>query len=296
MSEKREYLEPAQPQSEYQDPSYDDGERGLFSSNHGPSSSQQQQNRPQAYQQQYPPNNVQQQYPPQNNQQQYPPQNNQQQYPPQYQQQSPPQYQEPYMQHQQQQYNSYQNNLGYNGPAPSTEPIHLTLINPQRPNSGFSSAFPERLRALARSPIDHAKWSQFIQELNSVLAKAPGSVANGFADFWVVRLATLGTATHARNMYSDRVFNNAMELVEKYNQLVFVQSGLSARLKVVSDISSSSSSCSSNDGHKNAHGRVQQRRENRRERREDRRERREERRGNYHGNESKSLELVIERV
>ncbi|KAJ2267197.1 hypothetical protein GGH14_006121, partial [Coemansia sp. RSA 370] len=196
MSEKREYLEPAQPQSEYQNPSYEDGERGLFSSNHGPSSSQQQ----------YPPQNNQQQYPPQNAQEQYPPQNNQQQY--------PPQYQEPYMQQQQHQYNSYQNNSGYNGPAPSTEPIHLTLINPQRPNSGFSLAFPERLRALARSPIDHAKWLQFIQELNSVLAKAPGSVANGFADFWIVRLATLGTATHARNMYSDRVFNNAMELVE----------------------------------------------------------------------------------
>ncbi|KAJ2287673.1 hypothetical protein IW139_005649 [Coemansia sp. RSA 353] len=278
MSEKREYLEPAQPQSEYQNPSYEDGERGLFSSNHGPSSSQQQ----------YPPQNNQQQYPPQNAQEQYPPQNNQQQY--------PPQYQEPYMQQQQHQYNSYQNNSGYNGPAPSTEPIHLTLINPQRPNSGFSSAFPERLRALARSPIDHAKWLQFIQELNSVLAKAPGSVANGFADFWIVRLATLGTATHARNMYSDRVFNNAMELVEKYNQLVFAQSGLSARLKVVSDISSSSSSCSSNDGRKNAHGRIQERRENRRERREDRRERREERRGNHYEHGSKSLELVIEHV
>ncbi|KAJ1774494.1 hypothetical protein LPJ67_006821, partial [Coemansia sp. RSA 1938] len=173
------------------------------------------------------PSSSQQQYPPQNNQQQYPSQNNQQQ--------SPPQYQEPYIQQQQQQqqYNSYQNNSGYNGPAPSTEPIHLTLINPQRPNSGFSSAFPERLRALARSPIDHAKWLHFIQELNSVLAKAPGSVANGFANFWIVKVATLGTATHARNMYSDRVFNNAMELVEKYNQLVFSQSGLVARLKVV---------------------------------------------------------------
>ncbi|KAJ1754999.1 hypothetical protein LPJ54_007103, partial [Coemansia sp. RSA 1824] len=110
MSEKGEYLEPAQPQSEYQDPLYEDGERGLFSSNHGPSSSQQQQ------------------YPSQNSQQQYPPQNSQQQY--------PPQYQEPYMQQQQHQYNSYQNNSGYNGPAPSTESIHLTLINPQRPNSG----------------------------------------------------------------------------------------------------------------------------------------------------------------
>ncbi|KAJ1779076.1 hypothetical protein LPJ67_005991, partial [Coemansia sp. RSA 1938] len=218
MSEKREYLEPAQPQSEYQDSSYEDGERGLFSSNHGPSSSQQQ----------YLPQNNQQQYPPQNAQQQYPPQNNQQQ--------NPPQYQEPYMQQQQQQYNSYQNNSGYNGPAPSTEPIHLTLINPQRPNSGFSLAFPERLRALARSPIDHAKWLQFIQELNSVLAKAPGSVANGFANFWIVKVATLGTATHARNMYSDRVFNNAMELVEKYNQLVFSQSGLVARLKVVTGV------------------------------------------------------------
>ncbi|KAJ2203521.1 hypothetical protein IW145_004019 [Coemansia sp. RSA 521] len=278
MSEKREYLEPAQPQSEYQNPSYEDGERGLFSSNHGPSSSQQQ----------YPPQNSQQQYLPQNSQQQYSSQNSQQQY--------PPQYQEPYIQQQQQQYNSYQNNSGYNGPVPSTEPIHLTLINLQHPNSGFSSAFPERLRALARSPIDHAKWLQFIQELNSVLAKAPGSVANGFADFWIVRLATLGTATHARNMYSDRVFNNAMELVEKYNQLVFAQSGLSARLKVVSDISSSSSSCSSNDGRKNAHGRIQERRENRRERREDRRERREERRGNHYEHGSKSLELVIEHV
>ncbi|KAJ2203631.1 hypothetical protein IW143_005747 [Coemansia sp. RSA 520] len=279
MSEKREYLEPAQPQSEYQNPSYEDGERGLFSSNHGPSSSQQQQ---------YPSQNSQQQYPPQNSQQQYSSQNSQQQY--------PPQYQEPYIQQQQQQYNSYQNNSGYNGLPPSTESIHLTLINSQRPNSGFSLAFPERLRALARSPIDHAKWLQFIQELNSVLAKAPGSVANGFADFWIVRLATLGTATHARNMYSDRVFNNAMELVEKYNQLVFAQSGLSARLKVVSDISSSSSSCSSNDGRKNAHGRIQERRENRRERREDRRERREERRGNHYEHGSKSLELVIEHV
>ncbi|KAJ2537973.1 Myosin type-2 heavy chain 1 [Coemansia sp. RSA 1822] len=195
MSEKRENLEPSQPQSECQDPSYEDGERGLFSSNHGPSLSQQQ-------------------------------------YPPQYQQQHPPQYQEPYIQHQQQQYNNYQDNLSNGEPAPSAEPIHLSLINLQRPNSGFSLAFPERLRALARSPIDQTKWLQFIQELNRVLAKAPGSVANGFADFWIIRLATLGTATHARNMYSDRVFNNAMELVEKYNQLVFAQSGLAARLKL----------------------------------------------------------------
>ncbi|KAJ2538794.1 Myosin type-2 heavy chain 1 [Coemansia sp. RSA 1853] len=45
-------------------------------------------------------------------------------------------------------------------------------------------------------------------------------------------------------MYSDRVFNNAMELVEKYNQLVFAQSGLTARLKVVSDMTSDNSSCS----------------------------------------------------
>ncbi|KAJ2526593.1 hypothetical protein GGH20_003440 [Coemansia sp. RSA 1937] len=254
MSENKEYLEPAQPQSEYQNPSYEDRERGLFSSNHGPSSSQQQ-------------------YPPQNNQQQYPPQNNQQ---------NPPQYQEPYIQQQQQQYNSYQNNSGYNGPAPSTESIHLTLINPQRPNSGFSLAFPERLRALARSPIDHAKWLQFIQELNSVLAKAPGSVANGFANFWIVKVATLGTATHARNMYSDRVFNNAMELVEKYNQLVFSQSGLVARLKVVTGVTPSNASSGPNDNHKNLYGKPH--------------ERREEKKRHHNKNESKSLELVIERA
>ncbi|KAJ2495700.1 hypothetical protein GGH96_006291 [Coemansia sp. RSA 1972] len=268
MSEKREYLEPAQPQSEYQDSLYEDGERGLFSSNHGPSSSQQHQNQPPVYHQQYPP---------QNNQQQYPPQNN-------HQQQYPPQYQEPFMQHQQQQqqqYNSYQNNSSNGGPAPSTKPVHLPLINPQRPNSGFSSAFPERLHALARSPIDQTKWSQFIQELNSVLAKAPGSVANGFADFWIVKVATLGTATHARNMYSDRVFNNAMELVEK-SQLIFTQSGLVARLKVVTGMAPSNASSGSNDGHKNVYGKIQ--------------ERREEKKGHHHENESKSLELVIERV
>ncbi|KAJ2118824.1 Myosin type-2 heavy chain 1 [Coemansia sp. RSA 720] len=46
-------------------------------------------------------------------------------------------------------------------------------------------------------------------------------------------------------MYSDRVFNNAMELVEKYNQLVFAQSGLTARLKVVSDMTSDNSNCKS---------------------------------------------------
>ncbi|KAJ2405999.1 hypothetical protein J3F80_003776 [Coemansia sp. RSA 2526] len=252
------------PQSEYQDSSYEDGERGLFSSNHGPSSSQQQ----------YPPQNSQQQYLPQNSQQQYSSQNSQQQY--------PPQYQEPYIQQQQQQYNSYQNNSGYNGLPPSTEPIHLTLINPQRPNSGFSLAFPERLRALARSPIDHAKWLQFIQELNSVLAKAPGSVANGFANFWIVKVATLGTATHARNMYSDRVFNNAMELVEKYNQLVFAQSGLSARLKVVTGVTPSNASSGPNDNHKSLYGKPH--------------ERREEKKRHHNKNESKSLELVIERA
>ncbi|KAJ2146520.1 hypothetical protein IW136_000543 [Coemansia sp. RSA 678] len=266
MSEKRNYLEPARPQSEYQDPSYEDGERGLFSSNHGPSSSQQQQ-------QQYSPQNSQQQYPPQNSQQQYPPQNSQQQ--------NPPQYQELYAQPQQE-YTSYQHNSNYNGPASSTEPIYLSLINPQRPSSGFSSAFPERLRTLARGPIDHTKWLQFIQELNSVLAKAPGSVTNGVTDFWIVRLATLGMSTHARNMYSDRVFNNAMELVEKYNRLVFAQSGLVARLKVVANTASSNYSYGSNDGHNNAHGRAQERREDRRER--------------HNENESKSLELVIERV
>ncbi|KAJ2655375.1 hypothetical protein IW148_006076 [Coemansia sp. RSA 1199] len=55
MSERREYLEPAQSQSEYQGSLYEDGEREMFSSNHGSSSSQHQQTRPPVHhQQQYP--------------------------------------------------------------------------------------------------------------------------------------------------------------------------------------------------------------------------------------------------
>ncbi|KAJ2317312.1 hypothetical protein IWW52_003193 [Coemansia sp. RSA 2704] len=106
------------------------------------------------------------------------------------------------------------------------KPIRLRLINPSRPQSGFSRATPERLHALARRPINTNKWTLFIEELNAALEKVPGSLANNVADFWVVSLVTLGMSAHARDMYADRQYNKVSEVVEKYNRAEFTEYGI----------------------------------------------------------------------
>ncbi|KAJ2356796.1 hypothetical protein GGF43_001852, partial [Coemansia sp. RSA 2618] len=136
-------------------------------------------------------------------------------------------------QQQQQQFGAHQNNNYNNNNNGPVEPIRLSLVNPQRPQNGFTTVVPERLHMLAHGPIDDTKWSQFIHELNEILAKAPGTVTNGVADFWLVKIATLGTVEHARDMYKDRVFNKATAVVEKYNIGDFAKCGIAVHLKIV---------------------------------------------------------------
>ncbi|KAJ2186072.1 hypothetical protein EV181_003515, partial [Coemansia sp. RSA 532] len=85
--------------------------------------------------------------------------------------------------------------------------------------------------------VDAVKWTQFVQELNGVLAKMPGSLVNNVADFCIINMATLGMVSHVRDMYNDHVFNRAMQVVEKYNRIDFTQFGISARLRVIKDMS-----------------------------------------------------------
>ncbi|KAJ2826351.1 hypothetical protein IWW50_002404 [Coemansia erecta] len=265
------------------------------------------------YQQQQPPQYnsngsgypSQQQQPPQYNnngggypsQQQQPPQYNnngggypsQQQQPPQYNNngggypsQQPQQYNNgeyPSQQQQQQrppQYSSNDSSCGASSSPP--EPIYLPLINSLRPQNGFSQSIPKRIHTLARRPIDSAKWTQFITELNETLHKVPGTLVKGVTNCWLTNLVTLGIAHRAGEMYKDKVFNNAMEVVEKYNRVEFAQFGIRAQLVVVKDEAVVEQECGSHA----AHNRMYEKRQHRRERRGE-------------ANEA-TLELVIDRA
>ncbi|KAJ1830979.1 hypothetical protein LPJ70_006808, partial [Coemansia sp. RSA 2708] len=188
MSEKSDYSAA---------PEYEDSERGLFGGR--PNRPAQPGFRPPPQQHQQGPNphqqgpNPQHQQGPNPHQQGSNPQQQQGPYSPPPQQQYSGQYNQQYNQpfnQQQQQYPNY--NVQGGGNSNNAEPIRLPLINPMRPQSGFSQAMPERLRALTRRPIEQAKWSVFIEELNTQLKKTPGSLANGVSQYWITKVATLG--------------------------------------------------------------------------------------------------------
>ncbi|KAJ2828325.1 hypothetical protein IWW50_001441 [Coemansia erecta] len=202
MAEKTANTEPV-PQDESSPPAYDEGLRGL-----GTSFSSQQPPPPPSFQQQQP-------YPPLNSNGGYPPQPQQQLHSDGY----------PFQQQQQFYGSAYE--------PPPLAPIHLPLVNPQRILSGFSLAIPERMHALARHPIDASKWTQFVQELNDELRKAPGSLAKNVANFWLANLVTLGIASHAFDFFKDRVINHAMEVVEKHNRVEFARCGIHVQLVVI---------------------------------------------------------------
>ncbi|KAJ2003681.1 hypothetical protein GGI04_002882 [Coemansia thaxteri] len=100
-------------------------------------------------------------------------------------------------------------------------------------SSGFSMVMPDRLHQLTRRPIEPSQWTSFMQELNDILRKSPGALAQGVTDFWLVNIATLGLAWTARNMYQSRVEGKATEAVERYNRAEFSAWGIRARFEVV---------------------------------------------------------------
>ncbi|KAJ2247382.1 hypothetical protein GGI13_005065 [Coemansia sp. RSA 455] len=188
-----------------------------------------------------------------------------------------PSYNAPYQLPQQQpQYPPQQPSLGLN------EPICLTLLNPRMISSGFTMVMPDGVHRLAPRPVDPAKWTLFMQELNDTLRKAPGTIAQEVSDFWLVNLATLGMAGHARNMFQSRVEGKAAAIVEKYNRAEFATWGIRVHFDVitVTDVDGSGPS-------------VVVVNQAGRHRREDRRQRRDDRRGAANGS---TLELVIERA
>ncbi|KAJ2155949.1 hypothetical protein GGF46_005504 [Coemansia sp. RSA 552] len=111
--------------------------------------------------------------------------------------------------------------------------VRITLVNTQRIASGFSQALPNRVRQLATDPVDADKWAGFIKRLNAALEKAPGGLLNGVADFWLVGLATLGTAGMARDAYARKVLGRAFEAVEEANQGDLANWGLNAKLEII---------------------------------------------------------------
>ncbi|KAJ2065301.1 hypothetical protein GGI17_000353 [Coemansia sp. S146] len=189
---------------------------------------------------------------------------------------SPP-YSTPYQLPQQpQQYQPQQPSL------PLGEPICLTLLNPRMISSGFTMVMPDGLHRLAPRPVDPAKWTLFMQELNETLRKAPGTITQEVTDFWLVHVATLGIAGHARNMFQSRVEGKAAAIVERYNRAEFAAWGIRVHFDVVTvtDVDGSGPPVVVIN---QAGGR----------RREERRQRRDDRRSTANKN---TLELVIERA
>ncbi|KAJ2664843.1 hypothetical protein IW148_001888 [Coemansia sp. RSA 1199] len=66
---------------------------------------------------------------------------------------------------------------------------------------------------LSQRPVDAAKWTQFVQELNSILAKMPGSLINNVANFCIINMATLGMVSHVRDMYNDHCTTQDVEII-----------------------------------------------------------------------------------
>ncbi|KAJ2854900.1 hypothetical protein J3B02_002451 [Coemansia erecta] len=140
----------------------------------------------------------------------------------------------PYQQQQQQQ----QQPTYPSPPAPlpvhtAVPPIRLALLNPRKLSSGFSITQPSTLAQLASNPIDSATWTRFITEVNDTLHKAPGTLAKGVTNFWLVSLVTLGMSSHFREMYRSRVEAKAVDVLERYNQTVFASWGIRATFDIV---------------------------------------------------------------
>ncbi|KAJ2448104.1 hypothetical protein EV183_005592, partial [Coemansia sp. RSA 2336] len=109
----------------------------------------------------------------------------------------------------------------------TSHPTTIPLVNPHRPQNGFSKAIPPHL------PPEHAPiWLKFIEELNETLAKLPGTVTKELAGFWLFNVATLGMAWRSCGLYENRVVDQAMCLVEKYNCSVFADMNVSVSLKI----------------------------------------------------------------
>ncbi|KAJ2492603.1 hypothetical protein IWW37_001358 [Coemansia sp. RSA 2050] len=162
-----------------------------------------------------------------------------------------------------------------------SEPICLTLLNPRMVSSGFSMVMPESLHRLAPRPVDPAKWTLFMQELNDALRKAPGTITKEISDFWLVHVVTLGMAGHARNMLQSKAEGKAAVIVEKFNRAEFAAWGIRVHFDVVSMVDDGSGQSVVIVGQ--AGGR----------RGEERRQRRDDRRSTAPIN---TLELVIERA
>ncbi|KAJ2745635.1 hypothetical protein GGI20_002018 [Coemansia sp. BCRC 34301] len=165
-------------------------------------------------------------------------------------------------------------NAPYQAPAPVDEPIFLTLLNPRLISSGFTMSMPDGLHRLAPRAVDATKWTAFMQELNDVLHKAPGSVVQEISDFWLVHAVTLGLAWHARNMFQTRIEGKAAAVIERYNRAEFAAWGIRVHFDIVPVVDATASS--------------EAQRRDRRQRRDDRRS------SGTHANST--LELVIERA
>ncbi|KAJ2237937.1 hypothetical protein H4R99_000658 [Coemansia sp. RSA 1722] len=155
----------------------------------------------------------------------------------------PPQQQSPYMTPQQQQppYMPPQHQQQSYMPPPQQQqqnshpiqPIRLALLNPRQLSSGFPLTQPSSLNHMCTTPISSNVWSGFITELNEVLHKAPGTLAKGVTNFWLVSLVSLGMSGHLREMYQSRVEGKATDIVERYNRTSFATLGIKAVFDVV---------------------------------------------------------------
>ncbi|KAJ1722163.1 hypothetical protein LPJ53_003399 [Coemansia erecta] len=188
-------------------------------------------------------------YPPQS-QGPYPPQS-QRPYPPPSQAPYPPPSQamsspSPYSPPPQQQQQQFQQQQQQQTGTPPVQDIRLKLVNPRQLSSGFSELAPQALRQLAPSATE-ATWSQFISEINEQLHHAPGTLAKGVTNFWLVNLATLGMSSHAREMYRSRVESKAADILERYNRTVFGGWGIRVSFDVVPLGSQGSGSSSASD-------------------------------------------------
>ncbi|KAJ2851052.1 hypothetical protein IWW36_001399 [Coemansia brasiliensis] len=118
------------------------------------------------------------------------------------------------------------------GPITSQHPpISIPLVNPLKPQNGFSMAVPPHLATMLRTDEGTRAWQKFMEELNEIMHKIPGSVAKGVAGFWLFNLATLGMAYRSCGMYENHVVDQAMHLVERYNCYQFASLGINVSLK-----------------------------------------------------------------
>ncbi|KAJ2851053.1 hypothetical protein IWW36_001400 [Coemansia brasiliensis] len=136
--------------------------------------------------------------------------------------------------------------------ASDTQPISIPLVNPLKPQNGFSMAVPPRLKAKLQAAKEGLlTWDTFMQELNEVMSKIPGSMVKGIAGFGLVRLATLGISSKSYGMYENHVVDKGMDVVEKYNCDKFAALGISVSLRAV-DSDAAKSKCNDCSKHDRA--------------------------------------------